>query len=86
MNIDQIVNPKTPTSAQLQSAFMLTAAVAEAVREAGEIPSGTVYAAMLSRIDLAGFEALIRTLKGAGLISETAHMLRWIGPTFEVRK
>ncbi len=71
---------QTPTTAQVQAAFRVTAAVAEAIREAKEIPSGTLYAVLCSKVDLAGYETIIRTLKGAGLVSEAAHMLKWVGP------
>jgi hypothetical protein len=40
----------------------------------------TLYAILCGRIDLPGYEGIIRTLKGAGLVAERAHMLTWIGP------
>lgn len=55
-------------------------AVSETVREAKRVPSGTVYAALIGRVTFEGYQALIRTLKGAGLIEERAHELIWVGP------
>ena len=75
----QLLNGK-PTSDQVKAAFQMVAAVAEAIREAGEIPSGTLYAVLCSKVDMAGYESIIRTLKNADLVSESAHMLKWIGP------
>lgn len=36
MTIDSIMNPRTPTKAQLVAAFQMTMAVAETIREAGD--------------------------------------------------
>lgn len=55
-------------------------AIAEAIRGLGEVPSGHLYAAVCGKLELAQYEAILRTLKGAGLIEETAYLLRWIGP------
>jgi len=56
-------------------------AVAETIRECGEAPSWTVYAALVGRVTLEGYQSILRNLKGAGLITEDAsHLLRWIGP------
>jgi hypothetical protein len=81
-NTQQVLDAK-PTADQVKAAFTMVAAVAEAIREAGEIPSGTLYAALISRVDLQGYESIIRTLKNADLVSESAHMLKWIGPKLE---
>lgn len=71
----------TITREQARAAFNAVLAVAETIREAREIPSGTMYAALMERVDYAGYEKLISILKGAGLVEETpAHMLRWVGP------
>lgn len=66
---------------QVKAAFTMVAAVAEAVREAGRIPSGTLYAALMGKVDLAGYEKLVGILKGAGLVEERSHELIWIGPS-----
>lgn len=65
---------------ELKQGLTVLMAVAEAVREAGEIPSGTVYAVLAGRVDKQGYDSMIRTLKNADLIEERAHLLRWIGP------
>lgn len=58
----------------------MIAGVAEAIREAGEIPSGTLYSMLIGKVDIEGYGKLIGILKNAGLVSESAHLLKWIGP------
>lgn len=79
----KILDRQTPTAAQLKAALAITLAVAEAIREAKEIPSGTLYAMLVGKVDLQGYEAIIRNLKNADLVTEIAHLLKWVGP--EVR-
>lgn len=73
-------NTTRPTAAQIKAALGMTVAVAETIRELGSVPSGHLYAQLMNKVDLVGFESLIRNLKNAGLVSESAHMLTWIGP------
>jgi hypothetical protein len=75
-------NSPRPTSAQIRAALAMTIAVSETIRELGEVPAGTLYATLMSRVDLAGFEAMIRNLKNAGLVAEKASLLTWVGPKF----
>jgi hypothetical protein len=61
--------------------------ITESVRVAGEIPNGTLYAAMMPVLpNLEEFEvysAAVRMAKRARLIEERASVLHWIGPTIE---
>ncbi len=68
------------TKEQLKSAFTMLTAVSEAIREAGRIPSGTLYAVLMGKVNIAGYEKMIGILKGAGLVEERSHELIWIGP------
>ena len=68
------------TKEQLKQGFTMLAAVAEAIREAKRIPSGTLYAVLMGKIDVAGYERLIGILKNAGLVDEKHNELIWIGP------
>lgn len=63
-------------------ALKLLTVVAETVREAGRVPSGTVYAALVGRVTIEGYQSMLRTLKNAGLVEEKHHELFWIGPKF----
>ena len=71
------------TAKQVSAAFQACAAVAEAIREAKEIPSGTLYAMLMGHMSLETYQGIIRTLKGAGLVAERAHLLSWCGPAID---
>jgi len=77
--MQNILDPK-PTKEQVKAALAVTLAVAEAIREAKEIPSGTLYSMLIGRVDITGYEAMIRNLKNAGLVKESCNLLTWIGP------
>jgi hypothetical protein len=83
MSIDAIMHPSTPTDAEIKAALRMTIAVAETIREADEIPSGTLYASLMGRVTMEGYTKLLNTLKNADLVSEHNHVLRWIGPSLE---
>ena len=69
------------TPAQINAALQTLAAVAQAIRLLGEVPSGQLYAQLVGQLSLSDYDAIIRTLKGASLIEETpAHLIRWTGP------
>lgn len=72
----------TTTKQQQRAAFTALAAVCETIREAGSVPSGTLYAALMSKgCSLEQYERLLQILKGTDLVSESpAHLLTWIGP------
>lgn len=74
MNITQL----TPEKAQ--AAFKILAAVAETIRKVGSVPSGYLYARLMSHTDLDTYTAIIGHLKGAGLVEEKNFLLTWIGP------
>lgn len=83
MNIDTIVNPSTAPPAETKSALLAALAVAEAIRTLGEVPSGELYAQLMGKLSYGSYEGIIGTLKNAGLVSESAHLLKWIGPKLE---
>lgn len=55
-------------------------AVSEAIRDLGSVPSGHLYARLISYMQLPTYNALIDSLKRQGLVSEKAHLLTWVGP------
>jgi hypothetical protein len=72
---------QTVTNTEVKAAFGILQAVAEAIRELGEVPSGHLYANLMNKLSLAQFEQVLGVLKGAGLVRESnAHLLTWIGP------
>ena len=73
----------TPSRAELENGLRMIAVVAESIREAGRVPSGTLYALVMGRMSLEAYEKMIQILKNAGLVEERAHELIWIGPNLE---
>jgi hypothetical protein len=69
-----------PTKEQLKAGLNIVLAVTEAIREAREIPAGTLYAVLVGKVDLAGFEKIIAIVTNAGLVEKRGDLLRWIGP------
>lgn len=56
-------------------------AVAETIRELGEIPSGHLYARLMGVMELRQYEQVIDLLVDARLIErDRSHLLRWVGP------
>lgn len=71
------------TKDQVKAAFGVVVAITEAIREAKEIPAGTLYAVLCDKVDLAGFERIVGIITGSGMVEKRGDLLRWIGP--EVR-
>lgn len=69
------------TKREVHAALEIVMAVAEAIRELGETPSGHLYANLMSSgMTLQAYNSIIETLKRAGLVEERAsHMLVWVG-------
>src|SRR4051812_14824227 len=85
--IDDILNPNAPaTQTEVRAALRIVLAVTETIREAGEVPEGTLYAGLMDRLDLAGFEKMIALVVRTGLVEKQGHLLRWIGPHFDPSK
>jgi hypothetical protein len=68
------------TKERIAYAVKATAAISEAIRAVGEIPSGHLYAQVCGVITMGDYESIIALLKRAELVSETGHVLRWVGP------
>ena len=70
-----------PTPTEVNAALGALKALADAIRELGEVPSGHLYANLQGHITIGQFEQAIGILKNAGLVRESnAHLLTWIGP------
>ncbi len=64
----------------------MVAAIADTLREAGTAPSGVIYAALMGRVSLNGYERILAMLTRAGLISiGRDHLITWIGPAARQR-
>jgi hypothetical protein len=76
-----MADDKKVTDVQVEAALGIILAVANAIQELGEVPSGELYARLMAHdIKLDVYEHILRTLKGAGLVRESNHLLTWIGP------
>ena len=67
------------TKEHVQAAIRITQAVAEAIRELKEVPSGQLYSRLMSVLSLSQYNQIIDVLKKAGVVSESNHLLKWIG-------
>ena len=67
------------TPNDVKAALAILRAVADAIRELGEVPSGHLYAHLMSKLSLEQYEQVIGVLKQAGLITESSHLLTWVG-------
>ena len=56
------------------------AAIAEAVRDLKEVPSGTLYAHLCGKLDISAYESALGVLTRARLIEVKSHLIRWVGP------
>ena len=65
---------------EIKAAVMAAAAVAEAIRAAGSVPSGHLYAELMGQIDFGTYSSIVGVLKRTGLVKETNHLLEWTGP------
>ncbi len=72
-----------PNQAEMEAALEVTLAVSEAIREAGELPAGPLYAIVCHRVGLGGFDAMIATLVRAKLVERKGDLLRWTGPDLD---
>ena len=71
------------TKQEIGAAITAIKAIADAIRELGEVPSGHLYAHLMGKMSLADYNKVIGILKGATLVSESGNLLKWTGPTFD---
>lgn len=59
----------------------MIAAIGSTIRDLGTVPSGVIYARLMDRMDLAGYNRIIDLLCRAKVVEKLpSHELRWIGP------
>lgn len=68
------------TRDQINQTIAAIQIVASAIQEVGEVPSGHLYAALMGKLTINDYNYIIDTLKGAGVVEEKYHLLKWIGP------
>jgi hypothetical protein len=67
------------THEQLTQAVEVVAAIGTAIRDLKQVPSGELYAHVMHRLSLADYNNVISTLKNAGLIRVSNHLITWTG-------
>ena len=72
-----------PTT-QREALRLLIAAIAEAVREAKEIPAGHLYAMLLGVCTLDQFNRIIAALVHGGHIQKRNNLLTWTGKAVQL--
>lgn len=68
------------TSDEIKTALAYVKAIAEAIKEAKEIPSGHLYAVLMDKMNIDQYNQLIGILKRTGLVTEDNHLLKWNEP------
>lgn len=80
-SIDTILGTaKPPTREEIEAALTAVEVLAEAIRTAGPIPSGHLYAQVCGVMSLSAYEGAIGLLKRTELVAEAGHVLTWTGP------
>lgn len=77
--IETDMNMRELSKQEITAALQKIKLIADAVKDAGSIPSGHLYAVVMSAISLSEYEKIIGLLKRSELISETANVLTWRG-------
>ena len=62
---------------ELNAGLQVLKALAEAIRELKQVPSGNLYAQVMNYLDINAYESAIRTLCNAGVIRKSGDILHW---------
>lgn len=68
---------KKVTTNQLQAGLAALRAIADAVRELKQVPSGHIYAAVMGTMDINAYEKAIGLLCNSGVIRKNGDLLVW---------
>lgn len=69
------------TQAQVKASLEVLKAVADVIRELGQVPSGELYARVMGYVTLNQYHSLIACLKRTGLVKESNNLLIWVEPS-----
>jgi hypothetical protein len=64
---------------QTKAVIEVLMAVADAIKELKAVPSGHLYAALMGKMDIQSYEAIIRTLVNTKLVARRGDLLVWVG-------
>lgn len=60
--------------------LQIVSAIADTIRELGEVPSGVLYAHLMGKLSLDNYQYIIDILKQSGKVKESnSHLLSWQG-------
>lgn len=68
------------TSTEVAAALNSIRAVADAIKELGEVPSGSLYANLMSVLTFSEYEKIIGILTRSGLVAKRDNLLVWKQP------
>jgi hypothetical protein len=66
-------------NAQATTAIRIVSALAEAIRDLGQVPAGHLYASVMGTFNLDQYNQAIGVLIKAKLVEDRHHLLLWIG-------
>jgi len=67
------------TEQQITAGLARVRAIADCIRDIGAVPSGHLYAQVMSRLTIGEYDKIIGILKNAGMVTESSsHMLTWV--------
>ena len=69
-----------PTPEQIKATVDTLSALAGAIKELKQVPSGVLYSQVMAHMSLGTYERCIETLKGAGVVTESNYLLTWVEP------
>lgn len=74
-----MLDAKTQLSkSQIAAGLNAVRAIADAIRELREVPSGELYARVMDVLSLEQYQSIIGLLTRAGLVANRGHLLTWI--------
>lgn len=73
---------ESPTQAeQIKAAAGIVLAIADAIKELGQVPSGHLYAHLMGLLSIGAYEQAVQILVDAKVVQRDAsHVLTWVGP------
>ena len=63
---------------QSKAGLSLVVAVAETVKDLGQVPSGHLYAALMHQMTLDQYIKVVNIMKRAGMVKENNNLLTWV--------
>jgi hypothetical protein len=67
------------TAEQVTAGIRMAAAVGEAIRDLGSVPSGHLYARLMGHMSPETYNKVISLLVKVGAVKEENHLLTWVG-------